>query len=72
MFAKWIHPNKIIPFEGDILRHKGSITVYPTKEELIRAGYYPVIVAEGQNVSTEGNIFLVKNKQIHILSQGDS
>lgn len=69
MYAKWIHPKKIIPFEGDVLRHGGRISVCPTHDDLVRAGYYPVILEQGQALEKEGNIFFEKNKEIHILRE---
>lgn len=69
MYAKWIHPKKIIVFSGDILRHDGKISICPTEDTLIRAGYYPVVLKEGQSLEDERNLFYEKNKEIHILRE---
>ena len=66
MYAKWIHPKRIIPFEGDVLRHDGRITVNPSRLELMGAGYYPVILKEDERVDDDGIIFYEKNKEIHV------
>lgn len=71
MYAKWIHPKKIIPFEGDILRYEGKISVNPNPHLLSEAGYYPVIATEGKDMLSEDNFYLVKNKEIHILTEED-
>ncbi len=71
MYAKWIHPKKIVIHEGDILRHAGKITVYPIERDYLLAGYYPIILAEGQSIDNESNIYYIKDKAIYILTEED-
>ena len=43
MYAKLIHSYKIVLADGDCLRHGGRITVHPSREDYLRAGYYPLV-----------------------------
>ena len=72
MYAKWIHPKKIIPFDSDVLRYNGTITVNPTATQLVNAGYYPVILKEGETIENDHVMFYEKNREIHILREGDA
>lgn len=47
MYAKLIHSYKIVLADDDCLRHGGKITVHPTHEDYLRAGYYPLVGVEG-------------------------
>ncbi len=67
MYAKWIHPRKIVIHEGNILRHRGRITINPTHEDYLLAEYYPLNVGEGQRLDDENNIYIVREKTIVIL-----
>ena len=69
MYAKWINPKKIIPFTSDLLRHGGKITIHPSAEDLIGAGYYPVILGGEEDLNAEENVFIEKNKQILVLRE---
>ena len=69
MYAKWIHPQKLVFAEGDILRFNGRIIVHPTHEHYISAGYYPVIVKEKQSLDNKDNIYIVQNQTIVILDE---
>ena len=69
MYAKWIHPKKIVIHEGRILRHNGTITTNPTEKDFQRAEYYPLSLKSGQDVSSPDNIFVVREKSIVILEK---
>lgn len=69
MYAKWIHPQKLVFAEGDILRCHGRIIVHPTHEHYKSAGYYPVIVKEKQSLDNKDNIYIVQNQTIVILDE---
>lgn len=43
MYAKLIHPYKIVLADDDCLRHGGTITVHPSHEDYRRAEYYPLV-----------------------------
>lgn len=42
MYAKVIHPTKIIPADERILRAGGRMIVHPTPEDFHKYGYYEV------------------------------
>ena len=69
MYAKWIHPKKIVMHEGNILRHNGRITVNPTHEDYLLAEFFPVVLGEGQSVSDRDNIYIVRENRIIILGK---
>ena len=43
MYAKLIHPNKIMPADERVLRAGGRIIVHPTPADFLANGYYPVV-----------------------------
>ena len=47
MYAKLIHSFKIVLAGEDCLRHGGKITVHPTHEDYLQAGYYPLVGVRG-------------------------
>ena len=65
MYAKLIHSYKIVPASGTCLRHEGMVTVYPTHEDYLRAGYYPV---EGLDHAPEDATYLFTLKDGKILA----
>ena len=69
MYAKWIHPKRIVRHEGNVLRSDGRITINPTKNDYIRAEYYPVIIEEGQSLTNPDNIYIVRDKTIVLLKE---
>ena len=69
MYAKWIHPKRIVLNEGQVLRHNGRIVINPTHENYLNAGYFPVVLEEGQTLTSEENIYIVKDKKIVILKE---
>ena len=51
------------------MRHGGKITIHPSAEDLIGAGYYPVILGSEEDLNAEENVFIEKNKQILVLRE---
>lgn len=47
MYAKLIHPTKIIPANEHLLRAGGRIIVHPTHEDFVKSGYFEVEGLEG-------------------------
>ena len=72
MYAKWIHPKKIVIHEGNILRYCGRIVVNPKAKNYAEAGYFPVILKEGQSLTRKDNIYIVKENTIVILDEEDT
>ena len=69
MYAKWIHPRRIVLHEGNVLRSDGRITINPKADDYIRAEYYPVIIGDGQSLTDKDNIYIVRDKTIVILKE---
>ena len=69
MYAKWIHPKKIVIHEGDILRYNGRIVIHPKHKDFIQAGYYPLLLTEKQSENDPNNIYIVKEQSIVILQE---
>ena len=69
MYAKWIHPKKIVIHEGRVLRHEGRITVHPKEKDYLRAGYFPLKITESQDLHDPENIYVVRGKSIVILEE---
>ena len=71
MYAKWIHPRKIVIHEGHILRHNGRIVINPKERDYLLAEYFPVKIKAGQDISAPDNIYVVREKSIIILDKED-
>ena len=73
MYAKLIHSYKIVVADADCLRHGGTITVHPTHEDYLRAGYYPLegvdaVPQDGayRYAIRDGRIIATKRKEVTV------